>query len=297
MNKARTFSISFCFAMSGLALLLVSSADPVTTLIPLFLSPLLLFLYIRFSKPKKSLLALSSICSFCYSAVFASELTVKAGVLSKDCLYLVLILTCLCSLAIAFSNRFSQRYTALCTVLIASVILALVFLLSLVDTNFSPLSFGSVKKDFLLQFVVFSSVDSFLVLPLLKNEPRFAILGSVVPPLYMFALTLAAVSVLSSEVFFNIEFPLIRLWQSTYIASFVNSFEVIAVIAVFSLTLVKCGLVLAPAAVLFSKKRFWLLLILCILLSILCIHFNLLVTLFCVTVIACGLLSFVTINK
>lgn len=299
MNKAASFSVMFTAVMAGLSLCFVYAVHPVMFLITLVLCPALFLFYSRFfskygfSKPSlvlKIAVFISSLASSAYTLALCTELVTKTQVLSNDCFWLVFVLSVLTVLAVSYSKKHACRFTAVFASLAAAVLLVLIFILSLLDTDFSQPSLGSVDKNILLPFVAFSAFDSFLVIPLLNKESRSGALGAAVPCIYMFCAALAAVSVLSQRVYYSLELPLLRLWQSTYIASFVNNFEIIGICALFSLCLVKAGLVLKAAADIVPKKCFWLLAAALTALSVIIIYFDTAVILLSAAVIITGVL-------
>lgn len=298
MNKAVSFSVMFTAVTAGLSLCFVYAVHPVMFLITLVLCPLMFLFYNRtFSKHcffkkgpvLRTLVFISSAASAAYTLALSAQLVTKTGVVSNDCFALVLVLSSIVVLSVAYSKKHACRFISVSTAVTAALFLLIILILSLLDTEFSAPSFGNIDKNILLPFAAFSAFDTFLVIPLMSDKTRFGIYGALFPCLYMLCAALAAVSVLSAGVYYSLELPLLRLWQSTYIASFVNRFEMIGICALFALCIVKAGLVFRAAASIISKKRFWLSAVVLVSLAVIMICFDLAVILLSAVVILTGI--------
>lgn len=78
--------------------------------------------------------------------------------------------------------------------------------------------------------------------------------GGLAAHLYGAVMTVLAVSVLTNKIFNDSSMPWMTLWRSTFITSFLNSFEILGICAFFILNAVKAGIAVKTALDIFNTK-------------------------------------------
>ena len=101
--------------------------------------------------------------------------------------------------------------------------------------------FDAPDRKLLLLLTAFSVFDVAIVLPLLKGKPLMMFCGGAAH-IYGAVMTVLAVSVLTNRIFNDSSMPWMTLWRSTFITSFLNSFEILGICAFFILNAVKAGI-------------------------------------------------------
>jgi len=264
MNKYTSLGVTLCVSLGGLTISLLKRTDFLMYVILIALSVVSMLFYSlilrRGALPEKAfrgskyMLAISAVISSATSVALACSLITDTAVMHKSFLPQLVAITILFSLAIAISKDSAASKSAVVLSFFAVGVLAILMLLCFVETDFSPITAGSLNIHLLLPLSAFSIFDIVFILPLInKNDGSMLLLGNTLSQIYMTALTLVAVSVLSGALFNSAQMPLMRLWQSTYIASFLSRFEIVAICAFFILCAFKSGLVLKYSFNAFGK--------------------------------------------
>ena len=251
MNFALESSLSFIIVFAGLSSLFLQRANflNVVLLVAIFiLFTIFSFYFVKKLKDTPFLNAVKitlAVISSAFSLYFAANVAIESGLLQKEFYPLVLVTTSLLPVCAMLSDKIPiKNISFICTTLAVAVFI-IICVLSIVDTEFSkPIL---VKPDFknILPFLYFSVFDIVFLLCKSKNKTPLAyVFGGALAFGFYLVFILIAKSVLSYDVYISLEMPLLRLWQSTFITSFVNRFEVIAMSFVYLLCALKSGIIL-----------------------------------------------------
>ena len=272
-------ALILCMTLGGLSMSLLHRADALTlallsgiTLVVMLFYTLILKKQSPFKKKFSVLkypLAVCSVIAAAVSAANATALVTRTTVLDKSFVPLAMTLTLAFALVISLSKQYALPRTALVTVSVSAVVLVILIFLCVTETELSAIELGRLKTNFLLPLVAFSVCDTVFVLPLMTRTPKFRLLlGSAVALTYFLLTTLIALSALSNGLFFEFEMPIMKLWQSAYIPSFLSRFETVAVCVFFILSAFKSGLLLNYAISAFGKSCFYMIALLFAALSV-----------------------------
>lgn len=254
MGKLLSPAIAFICALGGLSFLFLTPVS-LTEIIILLIVFVVLFPLLFFASKKlrplkitKVALIIISMLSCAFSVTVASKLIINTLLLDKTYYPLIALVTLLLAALIAISKNEAVKSVSLICSLAVSLIFIITILLSLIDTDFSavaPVKF-SIGLPFLI--CVYGCLDMCLTFKITKNKMPFNyLIGAAAAFLILLVSALSAMSVLSHNVYHTLDMPIIRLWQSTYIASFINRFEIVTLTALYTVTAVKSGLVFTYA--------------------------------------------------
>ena len=81
------------------------------------------------------------------------------------------------------------------------------------------------------------------------------VIGSALMPLYLLITVFLSISVLSSKIYCSLDTPIITMWQSCYVASFIDRFETVVICALFVVCVAKAGILLKCVFDIFSAYR------------------------------------------
>lgn len=269
MSKLSDYGVIFCITMGGLVLALLKKTS-LATLILLFGISVLLITFYHFiltkynlfyritGKVTKSLLCVYSILSSAVACATASAVVAHTGAVKNEFYPVIVVLICLFALVFTCSGvKAAKNTTAISTVSVTILMILLLFL-CINKRNFSYVYSGEINLLFLLPLTAFSVCDIILVISYISNKnSRFFVLGNITPLIYLIAMVLIAVSTLGNNLFSEIELPLLHLWKSTFIPSFLNNFELIALSGFFICCALKAGFVLKYSTDIFGKDRIW----------------------------------------
>lgn len=247
LNKVSSFSIAFVNTSVIAAFCCIYRVG--TTAISAILISCALFYGICLFLPNcKANILCSTFISFSscsYTLLLATKLLSDTKTLSPD-RYSILFLVCAVTVCVvALGKPDSLRMNSVFATSICVVVFILLLALSLLDTSFGNVKSVSGGEYPVLQLVAFSVFDFYAVVTRIKHKKHSAMLGGLFLPLYFLVSTVVAVSVMSPKVFESLERPLVSLWSSTYIPSFLNRFEIIGIVSVFLLIIMKSSLMLS----------------------------------------------------
>lgn len=202
----------------------------------------------------RAVLGVYSVVSAGTSVMLCASLVTDSGVMDKTFYPLILILTGLFALCFGFSRRSAVVSVSFIVGVLSMSALLILMLLCVLRTDFGTVSL--VNADFKLSAVLFafSVFDTVLVIPLMRGKSAMLFCGGAAAHLYGVGMTLIAMTVLTEDIFNSVNTPWLVLWRSTYITSFLNSFEILGVCAFFILTAVKAGIAVKHALDFFGKK-------------------------------------------
>lgn len=269
MSKLSDFSVAFCVALGGLVLALLKSTAPVTLVVLFGFSLLLMMLYyFILTKYKvfhritggcaRSLLSVYSVLSSAVACATASAVVAHTGAVKSEFYPALIVLICLFALIFTRSGiKPTKNTTAVSTVIVVALMILLVFL-CMNKRDFSQVYPGEINGLLLLPLTAFSVCDMILVLSFVSQKNRRSfMLGGIIPVIYLIVMSIIAVCVLGNELFSSTELPLLHLWKSAFIPSFLNNFELIALCGFFVCCAIKAGLVLKYSADAAGKDKVW----------------------------------------
>lgn len=268
MKNINDLCVIICVSLGGISLSLLHRTDAVMFVLLAAAGVLFSFLctlLIRRGKlpdhafgGSKYILGISAVASSSVSAAIASALVTDTDVLDKKFLPLTVLLVLVFVLLFCFSSSNALPKTASVAVIASTAVLVILILLCLTETELSTVLAGGINYRYMLPLVAFTLCDTVYVLPLIKGRGKFTLtLGITISIAYMAAMTLIALSVLRDGLFYEFEMPVMKLWQSTFIAAFLNRFETIAICVFFILSAIKSGIILQSAFNVFGKSCFY----------------------------------------
>lgn len=261
MSKISDFGVLFCVSFGGLVLSALQCTNLVTLVFLLIVSSaVMLFYYFLLSKPvnetgkfSKITYCVYSVLSSAVSAATAAALLSDTGALSNNFYIPLLILVCCVAAAFAYSNCEGACFTAGTVSLFVCVILVILLALCVGKIGDGVISSGKTNVKLLLPLCAFSVFDTVLILPYIKN--RKTLFFNVLPVVYITVMTVIAMSAMGLELFYDSKLPLLHLWRSAYIPSFINRFELVALCMFLVACAVKSGIVLKRAADITGKDK------------------------------------------
>lgn len=255
MNKLYSATCGFCVCTGGLALMLSENVSITTVLAAVGASALFILCgpLIRYETPQ--IAKIHALISSAVSAYTAVLCVTDSGALDKSFVpLLILLVTALCVYAVYTENTALQRLCVV-TVLISAAVIAIIIISCLVNSGFSAITFGAFNTRMFFCIVAFSGADAMLFKNLSVKNSRFAYLGAASAIVCAAAFSVIAAAALGNAAAADPASPWLMLWRSAYIASFVNSCEIIAVCAFFIICVIKACLFLKIAASGKIKKR------------------------------------------
>ena len=264
MYKLSETGPAFCVCAGGMSVYIMYRVDLLTSLVTLVFAVLFLtfctFVLSRCGSPRfdsaavKAIAGIYALISAAVSVTLSASLVTDGGMMDKSFYPLLILLTGLFAVCFGMSNRSATVSVSFITAVICAVAMAVLMLLCLLRTDFSVPKISSPQPALFLLLFAFSVCDTVLVLPLIRGKPAMVFTGGILAHLYAFGMTVTALSVLSESVFKDSNMPWLTLWRSTFITSFLNSFEIIGICAFFILNAVKAGIAANLAFEVFGKR-------------------------------------------
>lgn len=261
MHKITETGPAFCVCAGGIAACLLCRTDLSVSLIIFAFAIIYLLiccLAVRGrgcdSAAVRAVLGVYSVVSAGASVMLCASLVTDSSVMDRTFYPLILLLTGLFALCFGFSKRSAVVSVSFIVGVLSMLALLILMFLCVLRTDFGAVSL--VKPDTRLSAVLiaFSVFDTVLVIPLMRGKPAMLFCGGAAAHLYGIGMTLLAVTVLTEDIFNSVNMPWLVLWRSTFITSFLNSFEILGVCAFFILTAVKAGIAVKHALDFFGKK-------------------------------------------
>lgn len=264
MHKITESGPAFCVCAGGMSVYILYSVNLTTSLVSLVLS-ILFFAFCgymlskggidyRVNKPIGALTGIYAVISASVSITLSTSLIIKSQVMNEKFYPLILLLTGIFAVCFGMTKRDCTVYVSFIMGLAAAVVLAVLIFLCLLRTDFSMPDLGKIQPNALLLLTAFSVCDIILVLPLHKGRPSMLLKIGSITHIYGAAMTVLSISVLSKEVFYMSDMPWLTLWRSTFISSFLNSFEVMGVCAFFILNAIKAAVGIKAAVDIWGRK-------------------------------------------
>ena len=264
MHKITETGPAFCVCAGGLSVCLLYRVSLATSLVT-FAAAVLFILYCAFVLSKgggsyadsRALgvpVGLYSVICAAVSVNLSASLITDGGVMDKSFYPLIVLLTGLFAVCYGMSNRDGAVTVSFVTAAIGFGVLLVLMFLCVLRTGFEMLRFDAPDRKLLLLLTAFSVFDVAIVLPLLRGKPLMMLCGGLAAHLYGAVMTVLAVSVLTNKIFNDSSMPWMTLWRSTFITSFLNSFEILGICAFFILNAVKAGIAVKTALDIFNTK-------------------------------------------
>ncbi len=252
-EKTADFFYAFTISISIISFSLLYSVDIVGAVVIAVASVVLGILFIRLDTDLRPPLFLS------VGALFSSAVSLYLGVtlvtdltLNNKFIPVCLLLSFAVAVAIATSSGRASKSVAAVMSVLAVILLLVVFLLCLLESDFSAGVTVINDKKILLPIIVFSVIDTVFILPFVKKKNRVAcVFGGAVIPVYLLAtVTLTLFVVPHNLPFVN---PILKMWQTCFVLSFIDRFETLIICVIFSLSIVKAGIILQTALIKIPK--------------------------------------------
>ncbi len=252
---------AFCVSCGGLSIALLYRVNALTILFILTLSVAFsLFCCaignrITSKEWVKKVFGLGMLVSAAVSLYTGTRLVCNFS-LGNSFIPICIFLGCVTSLCIALSSlRASKSVGAVVSVICIFFLLAILILCAL-ESDFSKVVSGNCDKRIIFPLAVFGIVDAIFIMPYIRKSNRcMFVIGSALMPSYMLLTVIFSISTLSSELYYSLNTPIITMWQSCYVASFIDRFETIVLCALYAVCIIKSGMFLRCSFDIF-KKRF-----------------------------------------
>jgi hypothetical protein len=151
-------------------------------------------------------------------------------------------------ISIAFSTQRASKSVASAMSVTAIILLAVILLLCVLESDFSTKITVSNDKKIVFPLVVFSIIDTVFILPFIKNQNRLAsFFGGAVMPFYLVATVAITFFTLAKSVCHGPDSPIIKMWQTCFVLSFIDRFETIIICMLFAINILKSGILLKTA--------------------------------------------------
>ncbi len=168
---------------------------------------------------------------------------------------ITVFLGCTVALCLALSSVRACKSVVSVMSLICIFFLLAIFILGIFESDFSKVISGISDRRILFPLSVFGVVDVIYIMPYIRKSNRcMFVVGSAIVPAYVLLTILFAVSTLSADIYYSLNTPIITMWQSCYVASFIDRFETVVLCAIFVVCIMKSGLFLKCVFDAFSKK-------------------------------------------
>lgn len=264
MYKISETGPAFCVCAGGMSVYILYRVDLLTSLVVLAAAVLYL-LYCMFVLSRGggsykrgtafgALMGLYAVISAAASVTLCASLITDSSVMDKTFYPLILLLTGLFAVSFGLSGKDGAVSVSFIVGAISFALLAILIFLCVLRTDFSVPEITPPEPKILLLLLAFSVFDAVLVLPLMRQTPVMMLCGGAVAHLYGAGMTMLSISVLTEGIFNSVNMPWLTLWRSTFITSFLNSFEIIGVCAFFILNAVKAGIAVNIAVNMFGRK-------------------------------------------
>ena len=260
-SKITDILYSFCISCSGLCLALLYRVDALTLLFVLTLSVAFSLFCCAISNRTvskdyvKKIFALGALVSASVSVYIGIRL-VCSFALDNSFIPICIFLCCTVALCFAVSSLRACKSVASVVSVFCILILAVILVLCLFDGGFDRVISGRVDRRIIFPLSVFGVIDAVFIMPYIrKNNRCMFVIGSALMPSYLLVTVLLAISMLSSKIYYSLDTPIITMWQSCYVASFIDRFETIAVCVLFAVCAVKSGIFLKCVFDIFKKYR------------------------------------------
>lgn len=261
-SKTADILYSFCISCGGLAIALLYSVDAFTMLFILTLSiTLSLFCCLIGDRTVskqwvKKLFGLGSLLSASVSVYSGTEL-VCSFALDKSFIAICIFLACSVALCLAVSSLRACKSVSAVTAIGCILFLIIIFVLCLFECDFEKVISTPVDRKLLFPLSVFCTIDSLFIMPYIRKTNKcMFVVGSALMPAYMLLTVLLSISTLSPKVYSSLNTPIITLWQSCYVASFIDRFETVVLCAIYAVCAVKAGMLLKCVFDIYSKRFF-----------------------------------------
>ena len=243
----------FCIGVGGMCIALLYRVD-VVSLFAVFLFCFVMWLFYRKTDfTQSAVLCVGALLSAAVSVFVGCDIVCRFA-LDNTFLPICVFLGCCCAVALALSNTRALKSVAFVIAVVCIFFISLILLLCIAESDFSKEKIPFTPNRIVFPMVVFSVTDSFFIMPYVKKKNRFYyLLGNSFMPFYMFVTVVVALFALSLEIFDSLDTPIVKLWQTCYVLSFVDRFETLIICVLFAVCIVKAGILLKTVLDFYSK--------------------------------------------
>ena len=248
-EKIADFFYAFCISAGGVSVALLYPVDLVGAVAIALVSVGAGIFFVHFDTDARRHDFLS------VGALFSSAVSLWLGVtlvtdftLDNSFVPICLFLSFVVAVAIAFSSDRASKSVASAMSVIAITLLLVIFLLCVLESDFSTKITVSNDKKILFPLAIFSVFDTVFILPSIKKKNRiFCLFGGVLMPLYLVATVAITLFALPHNVYFGPVTPIIKMWQTCFVLSFIDRFETLIICVIFAINVLKSGILLKTA--------------------------------------------------
>ncbi len=251
---------SFCVSCAGLCIALLYRVDVLSVFFILTLSIAFSLFCCAIGGRKSSDKRIKN--TFAIGALVSASTSIAIGCrfvcsfcLDKSFVPICIFLGCVVSLCFAVSSLRGCKSVVSIMSLLCIFFLMAILILCIFESDFSKVVSGISDRRILFPLSVFGVIDVIYIMPYIRKSNRcMFVIGSALMPVYVLLTVLFAISTLSERIYYSLDTPIITMWQSCYVASFIDRFETVVLCALFVICILKSGLFLRCVFDVFSKK-------------------------------------------
>ncbi len=260
--KSKTADIfyAFCVSVGGICIALLYRVDILTIFFILTLSVsfslFCCFLGERTASREwvKRVFAVGALISAAVSIYLGTRLVCDFS-LDNSFVPICIFLSCVVAVSLATSTLRACKSVASVMSAVCVLFLLIILLLCILEGDFSKVYSGDSDRSIIFPLAVFSVIDIVFIMPYIRKSNRcMFVLGSALMPAYMLVTTVLAISTLSADIFYSLDTPVITMWQTCYVISFVDRFETLILCVLFAICTVKAGIFLKCVFDIFQKR-------------------------------------------
>lgn len=261
-TKLVDFLYIFCISASGMSVSLFLKSDIVSLFCVVVTSVVMAIVFsmqppLDLTKSVSKTLYIAGALSCSSASVFTAVALAGRFVLDKTYVALLVFLSVGVAVIISLSSLYSIKFTTAVISAFALALLLLVILLSVLNKDFTKAKCLDYNVKSVLPLVALSSVDSVFVMHHIKKHNRaLGVVAFSLPPAYFLITTIISMSTLSDKLFCAVDMPILKMWQTTYVASFIDRYETLVVTSLVALCLLKSGIML-KAVFEICRKKCW----------------------------------------
>lgn len=255
-EKTADFFYALCISLGGMSIAFLYPTDIAVAIVVTIICAVVGILLVFLDTDRRKMDYLS------VGALFSSAVSLYLGVtfvtdftLDNSFIPICLFLSGVVAALIAFSSSRASKSVACVMSVLAIVLLLIVFLLCVLESDFSVAVTFENDKRILLPLTVFSVLDLVFIMPYVKKKNRIAcVFGSIIMPVYLLATIIVTIFVLPNNISFLPVPPIIKMWQSCFVLSFIDRFETLIICVLFALNVIKAGVLLKTSLCKIKKQ-------------------------------------------
>ena len=278
-----------------MSLLLLYSSDPLTIIISSAVGLFAVFILRKINYVRSGLLFITSACAIVSASVsmFTSLSLVCNFSLNSSFVPICTFLAAVVILCILYSSNRAIKSVVCVASALCGFLLLLMLFLCFFESDKSFFALPNINPYIIFPLISFALFDNLFFIPeIKKSDKKPYYLGILAAVLYFVFSSVLSLSVLSTNIYSATPSPVIRLWSTCFVVSFVDRFETVVVCVLFTLCVLKCGLLLKTVKSFHPILRVFLAMVLMILL-----FFYPLLIIFYSIIVIIGLIVYVIIKK